>query len=259
MWPNAVSSPLTRVEEDVQLPVYNVNRAFRGVEIGYPQTEMLAFALVVTARQLRPYFQAHPIKVQTDIPQRKILQKPDTSGRMTNWAIELSEFEVEYLPRTAIKGQVTNNKTEYEALLLGLTIVRSLGATKVEVKVDSQIVVGCSELRIKAKYSSPGHPQANGQVEATNKTLLNILKNKLGEQKGKWVEELPSTLWAYRTSVRTPTGESPFSLVYGAEAMIPAEVVVPIYRVQHYDLNQNNERLRENLDFLEERREEAVC
>ncbi|XP_040999419.1 uncharacterized protein LOC121245210 [Juglans microcarpa x Juglans regia] len=93
-------------------------------------------------------------------------------------------------------------------------------------------------------------PKANRKVEATNKTLLNILKMKLGGQKREWAEELLSTLWAYRTSVRTPTGETPFSLVYGTEAMILVEVAIPT--------NRNDERLRENLDFLEERREEAV-
>lgn len=116
----------------------------------------------------------------------------------------------------------------------------------------------CAELKIKTKYSSPGHPQANGQVKATNKTILNILKKRLGNQKGEWAEELPSTLWAYRISVRTPTEETPFSLVYGMEAMIQAEVAVPTYRVQHFDSNSNDERLKENLDFLEGRRSKAV-
>ncbi|XP_035543613.1 uncharacterized protein LOC118347692 [Juglans regia] len=116
----------------------------------------------------------------------------------------------------------------------------------------------CSELKIKVKYSYSGHPQANGQVEATNKMLLNILKKKLGPQKGEWPDELPSTLWAYQTSERTTTGETNFSLVYGMKAVIPAEVAIPTYRVQQYDPDRNSERLRESLDFLEERREDVV-
>ncbi|KAK0584361.1 hypothetical protein LWI29_011961 [Acer saccharum] len=65
----------------------------------------MALALITMARKLRPYFQAHKIGVYTNCPLKLILQKPKVSGRLTKWAIELSEFDVEYLPRTAIKGQ----------------------------------------------------------------------------------------------------------------------------------------------------------
>lgn len=83
-----------------------MSRTFQGAEAKYPRTKMLAFALVVTVRRLRSYSQAHSMKVLTDVPLMKILQKPDVSDRMTNWAIELSEFEIEYLPQTTIKGHV---------------------------------------------------------------------------------------------------------------------------------------------------------
>ena len=82
----------------------------------------------------------------------------------------------------------------------------------------------CSSLGIKNQFSSPGHPQANGQTEVTNRTLLKIIKAKLDDTKGAWPEELPSVLWAYRTIVRTPTRETPFKLIYGTEAVIPVEV-----------------------------------
>ena len=60
----------------------------------------------------------------------------------------------------------------------------------------------CSELKIKNLYSTPRYPQSNGQAEATKKTLLSVLKKRLEKAKGKWVEELPSVLWAYRTTPR---------------------------------------------------------
>ena len=68
----------------------------------------------------------------------------------------------------------------------------------------------CSKLRIKNHYSSPAHPQANGQVEVTNRTLLKIIKTRLEGAKGIWPDELPSVLWAYWTTARTPTGKTPF-------------------------------------------------
>ena len=67
--------------------------------------EKLAFALVIAARRLKPYFQAHTIVVLTDKPLRKAMSSPKAAGRMALWAIELSEFDIQYCPRTAIKGQ----------------------------------------------------------------------------------------------------------------------------------------------------------
>jgi hypothetical protein len=77
VYPSAVSSTLVREEAAVQRPVYFTSKAFHGVEERYPRIEKLAFALVVSARRLRPYFQAHAIRVLTEYPLRKILQKPD--------------------------------------------------------------------------------------------------------------------------------------------------------------------------------------
>jgi len=68
----------------------------------------------------------------------------------------------------------------------------------------------CSELEIKNHYSLPAHPQANGLVEVTNRSLLKIIKTWLKGAKGMWPKELPSVLWAYRTTIRTPMGETPF-------------------------------------------------
>ena len=63
-------------------------------------------ALLTAARKLRPYFQAHTIDVLTEYPMKQILHKPETSGRLMKWAIELSEFDIKYKPKNAIKGQV---------------------------------------------------------------------------------------------------------------------------------------------------------
>ena len=68
--------------------------------------EKLIFALVTAARKLHPYFQAHTIEVPTEYPMKQVLHKPETSGRLMKWAIELSEFDIRYKPKTATKGQV---------------------------------------------------------------------------------------------------------------------------------------------------------
>ena len=68
--------------------------------------EKLVLALVTTAKRLRPYFQAHTIEIPTKHPMKQILHKLETSGRLVKLAIELSEFDIRYKPRTTIKGQI---------------------------------------------------------------------------------------------------------------------------------------------------------
>ncbi|KAK8957152.1 hypothetical protein KSP39_PZI001107 [Platanthera zijinensis] len=104
--PEAVSSILVREESRRQFPVYYVSHILKDAEARYPILEKLALTLVMSARRLRPYFQAHSIQVVTDQPLKSVLKKPEHSGRLAKWAIELSEFEISYVPRTAIKAQV---------------------------------------------------------------------------------------------------------------------------------------------------------
>ena len=102
----STSAVLVRDKDRVQHLVYYCIRALRGEEERYPRMENLILALVTTARKLRPYFQAHTIEVPTEYPMRQVLHKPETSGRLMKWVIKLSEFDISYKPKTAIKGQV---------------------------------------------------------------------------------------------------------------------------------------------------------
>ena len=81
----------------------------------------------------------------------------------------------------------------------------------------------CGELGITNRYSTPAYPQGNGQAEAVNKVILSGLKKRLDDAKGKWVEELPHLLWMYKTTPHRSTGETHFSMTYGAEAVIPLD------------------------------------
>ncbi|KAK0594152.1 hypothetical protein LWI29_003803 [Acer saccharum] len=162
----ATSSVLVRQEEGIQKPIYYTSKALLPAKTRYSPAEKMALALITAARKLRPYFQAHKIGIYTNCPLKLILQKPEVSSRLTKWAIELSEFNVEYLPRTAIKAQAvadlvvvstpegdsvecalrfdfkaTNNQAEYEALIAGLKVCTVLGADEVEIFSDSQVVV----------------------------------------------------------------------------------------------------------------------
>ena len=114
------------------------------------------------------------------------------------------------------------------------------------------------ERGIKHKKSSVAYPQGNGQVEVTNRILLRGIEKRLKESKNRWPEELPNVLWAYRTSPRTSTGETPFKLAYGTEAMLPIEVGSPSYRAITFEEGANEEGIRTNLELIEEVRDQAV-
>ena len=96
---------MIREEGKTQLTVYYVSQVFQGAETKYPRIEKIAFVLIVASCKLRPYFQANPILVMTNQPIKKSMNKPEAAGRMVQWAIELSQFDIEYHPRTAIKAQ----------------------------------------------------------------------------------------------------------------------------------------------------------
>ncbi|XP_022862336.1 uncharacterized protein LOC111382551 [Olea europaea var. sylvestris] len=488
----AVSAVLTREENGRQLPVYYISKALLPAETRYSDMEKLALALITASRKLRPYFQAHSIQVLSNFPLRQGMQKTDASGRLLKWAIELSEFDLTFRPRHAIKGQAladfmveftkapemealmepaeppawklaSNNAAEYEALLAGLRLAKEMQVRKLLANSDSQLVVNqvngdfaakddnmlaylklvldiiphfekfeliqvprlenahadalsklassvnsellnivpiehlskpstfegeellwiegtplwmqpiiaylkeqtlpasrsearklrrraahfvlqertlykrgfaspllrcvggeeatyvlreihegicgnhsggtveaeplariteanttkfvwksvicrfgiphsivsdngqqfdnrkmrelCDELGIKKDFSTPHHPQANGQVEAVNKTIKHTLKRKLDASKGAWVDELPHVPWVIRTTCRTATGETPFSMTYGAEAMSPVEVGVPSHRRIHFNEISNDEARISELHLLEEKRD----
>ena len=103
--PHAVSSALVREEGRAQKPVYYTSRALRGAERRYPQIEKLAFALITASRKLRHYFQAHVINVMTDHPLKKAMNKLEATGRLIQWVVKLSEFNIKYQLKHAIKAQ----------------------------------------------------------------------------------------------------------------------------------------------------------
>ncbi|CAL9012268.1 unnamed protein product, partial [Prunus brigantina] len=228
----AISSKLIRKPEKAELPIFYVSKALQSAELRYPPLEQLALALVTSARRLRPYFQAHQITVLTNQPLRQVLQRPETSGRLVKWAIELGEFDIQFKPRPAEKGQVvadfiseltlpvppepsitkptppvtenvsvehfdpsvpvwilhvdgsanqqgcgaglvlttpdggkleyalrfsfrtSNNEAEYEALLAGLRLAKSISAKQISIHSDSQLIVNQITADFAAKDAS---------------------------------------------------------------------------------------------------------
>ncbi|XP_057723856.1 uncharacterized protein LOC130939798 [Arachis stenosperma] len=213
----ALAAVLVREEGRAQQPIYFVSRALQGVELRYSKLEKLALALLTTSRRLKQYFQGHQIIVRTDQGIRQVLQKPNLAGRMMTWSIELSQYDIRYKARQAIKAQamadflvevtgepteetgtrwrlhvdrasnqtsggagiilespvgvvyeqsikfefpVSNNQAEYEALIGGLTLATEVGATRLEICSDSQVVTS----------------QVNGSYQARDSLLQKYLE-----------------------------------------------------------------------------------
>ena len=110
----------------------------------------------------------------------------------------------------------------------------------------------CYDLGITNRYSTPAYSQGNGQTEVVNKVIRNGLKKRLDDAKGKWVEELSHVLWTYRTTFRGSIGETPFSMTYGAEVVIPLETGFPMPKMSSFTLSNNDGLLGKSLDLIEE-------
>nr|GEW14615.1 reverse transcriptase domain-containing protein [Tanacetum cinerariifolium] len=183
----------------------------------------------------------------------------------------------------------SNNEAEYEALIAGLRIVAQMGVRNVHVSVDSKdardMIRACNDCQIHRPVTrNPQQPLtpitapwpfykwridiAGPFLEGPGKIKFLIVAmdyfTKWIEAKamatitGNQIEELPRVLWAHRTMIKSSHGDTPFSLTYGTEAVIPAEIRMPTYRIAAVDAVHNDQELRLNFDLLEERHKRAA-
>jgi hypothetical protein len=115
-----------------------------------------------------------------------------------------------------------------------------------------------ADFRIHHQPSSAAHPQTNGQVERTNRLLLQGMKTRMLqdlEAKGEnWHKELPSVLWALQTNINRATRDTPFSLIYGVEAVLPPEIYLELARVAYFNPEDQAKARELDVNLLEERR-----
>ncbi|GJW03215.1 reverse transcriptase domain-containing protein [Tanacetum coccineum] len=102
----AVSAVLLTDRKGRQCPVQYVSRTLNEAERNYAPMEKLALSLIHMTRRLRRYFEAHPVKVITDQPIKNILNNTKTSGKLAKYAVELGAYNITFIPRNAVKGQV---------------------------------------------------------------------------------------------------------------------------------------------------------
>ncbi|GJU67624.1 reverse transcriptase domain-containing protein [Tanacetum coccineum] len=197
----AISAVLMTDREGRQIPVYFVSRTLRGPKVNYTPMEKLVLALLSASKRLKRYFQAHTVVVITNQPIKQLLSSSEISGRMLKWKFELEGYDIQYRPRTAIKGQIladfiverpeeespdeiwpepevlravgrcstgrcpgfeaTNNEAEYEALIAGLQIAEKMGVENLQANVDSKLVAN----QVNGSYIA----KESGMVQYLNK------------------------------------------------------------------------------------------
>ncbi|XP_077236546.1 uncharacterized protein LOC143878110 [Tasmannia lanceolata] len=327
--PLTVAAVLIREEHNQQKPIYYVSKVLHDAETRYQRVEKLVYALIMAARKLRPYFQAHTIKILADfiaectvpdsdpglvavpspeaelvVPERRIEieavpplgTESATSSAYLHpnfeeplWEVlagKFKSFEVVRVPRTenakadvlsklAASGYTALREIRMEFLekssidghLVKLMqiddepswmdqIVRYLrsGELPEEKKEARRVASGGREFVVVAIDYFTKWVEAEPLAKITEQ---NGIKKRLDDKAGRWADELYHVLWAYRTTPRTATGESPFNLSFGTEAVIPVDIGVPSPRIVDFNEQLNGTGLRANLDLLEEVREES--
>ena len=104
--PYAISLVLIRVDNDIQRPIYYVSKSLNKAEVRYLQLEKTILAMVHATRKLPHYFQVHTVVILTQLPLKLVLRSADYTGRIAKWGTILGAFDIKYMPRTSIKGQV---------------------------------------------------------------------------------------------------------------------------------------------------------
>ncbi|GJV43181.1 reverse transcriptase domain-containing protein [Tanacetum coccineum] len=190
----------------------------------------------------------------------------DILGPLTQASVKLKIFIVaidyftkwiEAKPLVSITGKDVK-KFVWENIVCRFGLPRIIVTDNGTQFVNNPFKGWCESLNIKQMNTAVTHPQANGLVERANKSLMEGIKASLGRERAGWVEELPNVLWAHRTSLKQSNGETPFSLTYGSEAVIPAEIGMPTHRTMMIREDENEDELRLNMDLLQERREAAA-
>nr|GEZ58408.1 hypothetical protein [Tanacetum cinerariifolium] len=183
---------------------------------------------------------------------------------LTPWLRCVGPLQAEYVMKEIHEGAVTVRYTVTRHPQQPLTLIMALWSFyKWGIDIAGPIPEGPGKVKfliVAMDYFTKWieAKAVNGLVERANRSLGEGIKAHLGEGNKNWVEELPHVLWAHRTMVKSSHDDTPFSLTYGTEAVVPAEIGMPTYRTTVVDVVNNDEELRLNLDFLEERRELAA-
>ncbi|GJU44484.1 reverse transcriptase domain-containing protein [Tanacetum coccineum] len=184
---------------------------------------------------------------------------PQASGKLKFVIVAIDYFTkwIEANPLARITGKDVK-KFVWDNIVCRFGLPRVIVTNNGTQFVNDPFKGWCKSLNIKQMNTAVAHPQANSLVERANKSLMEGIKVRLGRERTGWADELPNVLWAHRTSLKQSKGETPFSLTYESEAVIPVEIGMPTHRTMMIRESKNEDKLRLNIDLLQERREAAA-
>ena len=163
----AVSLVLIRVDNGVQRPVYYVSKSLHEAEVRYLPLEKAILAVVLGTRKLPHYFQAHTVIVLTQLPLKAVLKSADYTGRIAKWGTILGAFDIKYMPRTSVKGQVladlvaefTEPETESQLTLQERGVKLACGITRCPPPTWEVHVDGASNQKRSGHWASVDLPR----------------------------------------------------------------------------------------------------
>ncbi|XP_026437283.1 protein NYNRIN-like [Papaver somniferum] len=182
------------------------------------------------------------------------------SSKRHKYIITATEYTTKWVEEIPLKdyagATITAFIKEYIICRFGAPMI--IRADNEKSFVNKDVIDMLRQYNVRLHTSTPYYPQGNGQVEASNNALIRILSRTVEDHHREWHEQLPLAVWAYRISKQSFTGASPYSLVYGEYAILPAEIVISSARVAMASHMTPDEVSRfSHLDTIKERRARA--
>nr|GEV32235.1 hypothetical protein [Tanacetum cinerariifolium] len=213
-----------------QVPMYFASQTLYGAELEYPKLEKLILALVYATRKLRRYFQAHLIQVLSDKPIKQILDRIDV-GQPKRKRIHLC---LKIIRVTMVKMRRSGTGQEHHPR--GPLPMAPRGARFLVVAID---------YFIKWVEAKPLISTTDKHMKRFVWEIVKGMECRLRKTHQGWVDELPQVLWAHKTTPKSSNEETPFSLVYGSEAIIPIKISVETRRIHDFNPKKNQKRYGE--------------
>ncbi|KAK1629591.1 hypothetical protein QYE76_003906 [Lolium multiflorum] len=159
------------------------------------------------------------------------IHPPSSKGHV--WVLAITDYFTKWVEAVPMKAVNASDVVDFvkEHVIHRFGIPQTITTDGGSVFVSKEFRKFCDDMGIKSIRSSPYYAQANGQAEASNKSLIKLIKRKIDENPRRWHEVLSEALWAYRMSCHGAIKTSPYHLVYGQEAVLPWEIQAGSRRV----------------------------
>ncbi|XP_074346226.1 uncharacterized protein LOC141684996 [Apium graveolens] len=261
---NSLSVVLVKEELKIQKPIYYVSKILHGVELNYSTIENFALALHIPREEnakadALSKFASSEVEESSGSVYFRVLKTRRIDIKLVT-PIGLGESWIDPIKAHIQTGWLPNDVKEARKLAVRTPrygIPRILVTDNGTQFNNEEFRKYCEENEIEPRFTSVAHPQANGQAEVANRIIFDGLKKRIEKSRNKWVDEILSILWAYRTTCRVTIGATPFMLAYGAESVVPVEISHSSPRIQAYNVEENEEEQRLALDLIDEVRDKS--